>query len=56
MLSGGLLYTAGALAYHRRRPVPYGALVANHEVFHACVCAAAACQYAAIGLFLTNRG
>ena len=56
MLSGGLLYTAGALAYHRRRPDPYPAVFGYHEVFHACVCAAAACQYAAIGLFLTNRG
>ena len=56
MLSGGLLYTAGALFYHRRRPDPYPAVFGYHEVFHACVCAAAACQYAAIALFLTNRG
>ena len=56
MVSGGLLYTAGALAYHRRRPDPYPAVFGYHEVFHACVCAAAACQYAAIALFLTNRG
>jgi hemolysin III len=56
MLSGGLLYTAGALAYHRRRPDPYPAVFGYHEVFHACVCAAAACQYAAIALFLANRG
>ena len=56
MISGGLLYTAGALSYHRRRPDPYPAVFGYHEVFHACVCAAAACQYAAIALFLTNRG
>ena len=56
LLSGGLLYTAGALSYHRRRPDPYPAVFGYHEVFHACVCAAAACQYAAIALFLTNRG
>jgi hemolysin III len=56
MLSGGLLYTAGALAYHRRWPDPYPAVFGYHEVFHACVCAAAACQYVAIALFLTNRG
>jgi len=56
MLSGGLLYTAGALAYHRRRPDPYPAVFGYHEVFHALVCAAAACQYVAIALFLTNRG
>ena len=56
MLAGGLLYTAGALSYHQRRPDPYPAVFGYHEVFHACVCAATACQYAAIALFLTNRG
>ncbi len=56
MLAGGLLYTAGALCYHRRRPDPRPAVFGYHEVFHACVCAAAACQYAAIALFLTSRG
>ena len=56
MLSGGLVYTTGALCYHRRRPDPYPAVFGYHEVFHACVCAAAACQYAAIALLITNRG
>jgi hemolysin III len=56
MVSGGLLYTAGALSYHRRRPDPYPAVFGYHEVFHACVCAAAACQYAAIALFIANQG
>ena len=56
MLAGGLMYTAGALAYHRRWPDPYPAVFGYHEVFHACVCAAAACQYAAIALFLTGQG
>ena len=56
MLSGGLLYTAGALSYHRRRPDPCPAVFGYHEVFHALVCAAAACQYVAIALFITNRG
>jgi len=53
MLAGGLLYTAGAVSYHRRRPDPYPSVFGYHEVFHACVCAAAACQYAAIALFIT---
>ena len=56
MLAGGLLYTAGALSYHRRRPDPYPAVFGYHEVFHALVCAAATCQYAAIALFLTSPG
>jgi LuxR family maltose regulon positive regulatory protein len=56
MLAGGLLYTAGALCYHGRRPDPYPAVFGYHEVFHAYVCAAAACQYVAIALFLTSQG
>ena len=56
MLAGGLLYAAGALCYHRRRPDPYPAVFGYHEVFHAYVCAAAACQYVAIALFLTSQG
>ena len=51
MLAGGLLYTAGALSYHRRRPDPYPSVFGYHEVFHAYVCAAATCQFIAIALF-----
>jgi hemolysin III len=50
MLAGGLVYIAGAVAYHRRRPDPSPAVFGYHEVFHACVCAAATCQYMAITL------
>jgi hemolysin III len=53
MLAGGLLYTAGALSYHRRWPNPSPAIFGYHEVFHVFVCAAAACQYTAIALFIT---
>jgi hemolysin III len=53
MLAGGLLYTAGALSYHRRWPDPSPAVFGYHEVFHVFVCAAAACQYTAIALFIT---
>jgi hemolysin III len=52
MLAGGLLYTAGAISYRRRRPDPYPSVFGYHEVFHTYVCAAAACQYAAIALFI----
>jgi len=52
MLAGGLLYTAGALSYHRRWPNPCPAVFGYHEVFHVYVCAAAACQYTAIALFI----
>jgi hemolysin III len=53
MLAGGALYTIGAISYHRRRPDPYPSVFGYHEVFHAYVCAAAACQYVAIALFIT---
>jgi hemolysin III len=49
---GGVLYTAGALVYHRRRPDPRPAVFGYHEVFHVFVCVAAACQYIAIACFL----
>ncbi len=48
VLAGGVLYIAGALSYHRRWPDPYPSVFGYHEAFHVYVCAAAACQYAAI--------
>jgi hemolysin III len=48
LLAGGLLYTARAVCYRRRRPDPYPSVLGYHEVFHAFGCIAAACQYAAI--------
>ena len=53
MLTGGLLYTVGAISYHRRRPDPYPSVFRYHEVFHAYVCAGAACQFAAIALLIS---
>jgi hemolysin III len=52
MLAGSLLYLVGALSYHRRWPNPYPSVFGYHEVFHVFVCAAAACQYTAIALFI----
>ena len=52
MLTGGLLYTAGALSYHRRRPDPFPSVFGYHEVFHAFVCAGATCQFVAIAVFI----
>jgi hemolysin III len=49
---GGVLYTAGAVIYAGRRPDPLPAVFGYHEVFHALVIAAAACQYAAVALFV----
>ena len=52
VLAGGLLYTAGAICYRRRRPDPRPSVFGYHEVFHAFVCVAAACQFAAITLLV----
>ena len=52
VLAGGLAYTAGALVYALRRPDPLPAVFGFHEVFHALVIVAVACQYTAIAFFV----
>ena len=54
MLAGGLVYVTGAVGYHRRSPDPSPAVFGYHEVFHACVCVAATCQYLSI-MVITAR-
>src|SRR6185312_15733324 len=54
VLSGGLLYITGAIAYHHRRPDPFPSVFGYHEVFHAFVCAAATCHYVAIALLISG--
>ena len=49
---GGILYTAGAVVYAAQRPDPVPAVFGYHELFHALVIAAAACQYAAVAMFV----
>jgi hemolysin III len=53
VLAGGLLYTAGAVCYRRRQPDPSPSVFGYHEVFHAFVCLAATCQYAAIAQLIS---
>jgi hemolysin III len=53
---GGLLYTAGAIVYVRRRPDPAPQLFGYHELFHVLTIAAVGCQYAAIAFFVLPRG
>lgn len=53
MLAGGVLYTVGALSYHRRWHNRWPTVFGFHEAFHVYVCAAVACQYTAIALFIT---
>ena len=52
LVVGGLLYTAGAVVYASRRPDPVPSVFGYHEVFHALVIAAAACQYTAVAIFV----
>lgn len=54
--TGGLLYITGAVLYHRRKPDPSPAIFGYHEVFHACVCAAASCQFLAIAFVIGQPG
>jgi hemolysin III len=50
--AGGLLYTAGALVYARRRPDPAPTVFGYHEIFHALVILAAALQYAVVAFWV----
>jgi hemolysin III len=52
LLLGGVFYTGGALVYALRRPDPVPAVFGYHELFHALVIAATACQYAVIAFFV----
>jgi hemolysin III len=48
---GGILYTAGAVVYARKRPDPRPAVFGYHEIFHLLVIAAAVCDFAAIAIY-----
>jgi hemolysin III len=54
--AGGLLYTAGAVVYARRRPDPWPTVFGFHEVFHALVIVAAALQFAAMAGWIIPAG
>jgi hemolysin III len=56
VVAGGVLYTAGALVYMRRRPDPVPHVFGYHELFHVLTLAAVGCQYAAIAFFVLPRG
>jgi hemolysin III len=56
VVAGGLLYTAGAVVYARRRPDPVPHVFGYHELFHTLTLAAAGCQYASIAFFVLPRG
>jgi hemolysin III len=49
---GGMLYSAGAVVYARKRPDPIPAVFGYHEVFHLLVLLAAALQYAVVAFWV----
>jgi hemolysin III len=53
---GGLLYTAGAVVYARRRPDPWPSVFGFHEVFHALVIVAAAMHFVAMAGWIIPAG
>jgi hemolysin III len=50
IVTGGLIYTVGALVYALKRPNPFPGVFGFHEVFHLCTLLAALCHYVAIWL------
>ena len=52
LLTGGLLYSVGAVFYATRWPNPWPSTWGHHEFFHAATVLAAACHYVAIWFVL----
>ena len=52
LIAGGLLYTAGAIVYARRRPDPFPSIFGFHELFHLFVVAASTAFFAAIWVWV----
>ena len=55
VIAGGLLYTAGAVVYARRRPDPVPHVFGYHELFHVLTLGGVTCHYAAIAFFVLPR-
>jgi hemolysin III len=52
LLSGGALYTLGALVYALRRPDPVPRVFGYHELFHTLTIAAAGVHFAAVAMLV----
>lgn len=50
VVTGGVLYTVGAVAYAVRRPDPFPRVFGYHEVFHACTVLAFAAHVTGVAL------
>jgi len=55
VVAGGILYTAGAIIYARRRPDPKPHVFGYHELFHVLTIGAAACQYVVVAFYVLPR-
>jgi hemolysin III len=47
-MTGGLLYTVGAIVFASHHPDPLPEVFGYHEIWHSFMVAAAACHYAMI--------
>nr|WP_200891303.1 hemolysin III family protein [Acidithrix ferrooxidans] len=54
LVTGGILYTIGAVVYAFKRPDPSPTIFGYHEIFHALVIAAALCHFGLV-LVLVNK-
>ena len=52
IITGGVLYTVGALAYARKWPDPAPATFGYHEIFHILVVVAVICHYRAVWILV----
>lgn len=48
LVTGGVIYTLGALVYALKRPNPFPKIFGYHEIFHICVILAAVAHFAVI--------
>ncbi len=55
LVSGGVIYTIGALVYAARSPDPWPQTFGYHEIFHAMVLIGAACHFALVALVVLPR-
>jgi hemolysin III len=55
IVASGLLFTAGALVYARRRPDPRPQVFGYHELFHVLTVAAVACEYVVVAFYVLPR-
>src|SRR6476620_4909148 len=55
VVATGVLYSAGAIIYARRRPNPYPLVFGYHELFHVLTIAAATCEYVAVAFYVLPR-